>query len=406
MQTGGIAARIARAEKQAQQLSKLQIDYNRLRRARDHNEKLYTYLLERTKETDLQRMLRVNNIRVLDHPKLPEFPVKPRVPLMLLLGAFAGLGFGIAVAVGRNLLDRTIKIPDDIEDELGETCLGVLPNFEAPGSRDPKYGGKKRKRGREPDFKPELIVHTDPTSSVAEAARAIRTNLMFMSPDKPFSTILVTSAAPREGKTTVACSIAAAIAQVGLRVCLVDCDLRRPRIHKVFGMTADVGVTTALLGEVPVQDSIFETDADNLSVMPAGPIPPNPAELFHSEKFRSLLNKLQEDFDRVVIDSSPLLPVTDATVLSTLVDATVLVVRAAVTRREAATRAVRSLADVSSKTVGMVLNAFDFHRHDYKYSHYYGYGRYGYRPHARDQDASDSVRKDDAAQSSGQAARE
>jgi capsular exopolysaccharide synthesis family protein len=381
---GSIVALLRKAEKRAHLLSKLEIGYNRLRRSRDHNEKLYTYLLERTKETDLQRMLRVNNIRVLDYPQLPEIPIRPKVSLMLILAALAGLGLGLACAVVLSMLDRTIKTPDDVEEKLGMVCLGVLPDLQSPTARKARYARRRGKRVEPPTGPAELIVHSDPTSGTAEAARALRTNLMFMSPDDPYKTLLVTSAGPAEGKTTVACCIATAMAQVGMRVLLMDCDLRRARVHRVFGTSGDKGITSALLDDVMLSDEEMKTEVENLFVLPAGPIPPNPAEIFHSERFKRMLGKLQKRFDRIVIDSSPVLPVTDATILSTHVDFSVVVVRSHVTRTEAARRALRLILDVCSTDAGVVVNAFNITRHDEKYLHYYGYERYGYEP--RDDD--------------------
>jgi len=224
---------------------------------------------------------------------------------------------------------------------------------------------------------PELVVHEAPTSGVAEAARAIRTNIIFMSPDRPFRRLLVTSAAPAEGKTTVACCVAVAMAQAGRKVALLDCDMRRPRIHRVFGFRNDVGVTTALVEQSTIEEVIRPTSVPNLSVVTTGPIPPNPAELLHSEAFERFLRALEQGFDSVVIDSPPVAPVTDAAVLSTKVDCTILVVRAFKTRKDVALRAVRALRGVGTTTIGTVLNAVDFQRRDYGYQQYYYY-RQGY----------------------------
>jgi capsular exopolysaccharide synthesis family protein len=213
---------------------------------------------------------------------------------------------------------------------------------------------------------------------MAEAARAIRTNIVFMSPDNPHHTLLVTSAAPAEGKTTVACAIATTIAQAGQRVVLVDCDLRRPRVHAVFRRSNDWGVTSALLEPNSDSSIAFETEVPNLWIAPTGPIPPNPAELLHSEAFRAVLSRLRTQFDRVIIDSPPIVPVTDATVLSTLVDGVVVVVRASRTRKDLVRRAVKSLRDVGSRLVGVVLNAADVEGGSYGAYQYYSYRREGY----------------------------
>jgi polysaccharide biosynthesis transport protein len=375
---GGLDGDLKAAKKQAHELNLLEIEYNNLRRTKDNTEKLYSLVLERTKEADLTQMMRVNNISVVDEPLEPTYAVYPRVPLNMAMGLFLGLVLGGIAAFMRGMLDRTLKIPDDVEDELGLSCLGLLPAF-TPGSQKSAAYPPRRKRGRavEATGAPELVVHEEPMSSVAEAARAIRTNLMFMAPDNPHRVLLVTSAGPSEGKTTVACCIAIAMAQAGQRVALIDCDLRRPRIHRIFKTGSSVGVTTALL-DGKFDEIVKESGVPDLSVLAAGPIPPNPAELFHSERFKTFLETARSKFDRVIIDSPPVAAVTDPTVLSKLVDGTVLVVRAFKTRRDIARHAVRLVQSVGGNLAGVVLNAVDFSRMEYKYSHYYYYRREGY----------------------------
>ncbi len=376
-QAGGLKAMLEKAKKQAHGHNLLEIEYNRLRRSKENTEKLYSLVLERTKEADLTQMLRVNNISVVDRPLLPRTAVFPRVPLNIAFGVFAGMLLGIAAAFARGLMDRTLKVPEDLERDLGVTFLGLLPEL-ARGSKPAGYNNRKRQHGqRIVDGAPELIVHDEPTSSIAEASRAIRTNLMFMAPDNPYRTLLVTSAGPSDGKTTVACCIAVAMAQAGQSVLLIDCDLRRPRIHRIFKGGTDAGVTTILL-EGNFDEAVNETCVPNLSVITSGPVPPNPAELFHTDKFKQLLAEATKRFDRVILDSPPVAAVTDPTIVSTLVDGTVLVARAFSTRKDLARHALRSIEDVGGKMAGAVLNAVDFSRLEYKYSHYNYYGREGY----------------------------
>ncbi|WP_437575758.1 GumC family protein [Sorangium sp. So ce887] len=374
-QETGLAALLDDSRKQAFGLNSLKIEYDRLRRTKDNTEKLYQLVLERTKESDLQRMMRVNNIRVLDRPSLALTPLRPRVGTNIAVGIFAGLLLGIGAALGRALLDRTLKTPDEVERELGLPLLGLLPEFDKRGKQEAELrkANRRGRRAAQPGRR-ELVVHDQPKSGIAEAARAIRTNLLFMSPDHPYKTLLVASAGPAEGKTTACCCIAVAMAQAGQKVVLIDCDLRKPRLHHIFGKGMEIGVTSALLDDSVVDDeSALRTEVENLYVIPAGPIPPNPAELLHSDRFKALLRKLQGRFDRVLIDSPPLLAVTDGTVLSTLVDGTVLVVRASVTTRDFARHGIRALYDVGGKTVGVVLNAVNLNRQEYGAYHYYGY---------------------------------
>lgn len=380
---GGLRAMLKKSKKQAHRLNLLEIEYNRLSRSKNNTEKLYSLVLERTKEADLAQMLRVNNISVVDRPLLPQAAVFPRVPLNIAVGVFAGLMLGIAAAFLRGLMDRTVKVPDDLENELGLTFLGLLPELNEKALRT-SYGNKRRRGKRVDPSKSELTVHHAPTSSIAEAARAVRTNLMFRAPDNPYRTLLVTSAGPAEGKTTVACCIAIAMAQAGQDVAIIDCDLRRPRLHRVFGKSSATGVTTSIL-DGDFEATIHPTDVPNLSVITSGPIPPNPAELFHTSRFKAMLEQATKRFDRVIIDSPPIAAVTDPAIISTLVDSTVLVVRAYATRKELVRHAARSIHDVGGSLAGAVLNAVDFSRHEYKYSYYY-YRRDGYSYKSRSED--------------------
>jgi capsular exopolysaccharide synthesis family protein len=199
---------------------------------------------------------------------------------------------------------------------------------------------------------------------------------MFMNPDRRHKTLLVTSAAPAEGKTTVACSIAVSMAQGGLRTLIIDCDLRRPRLHRIFDRVGDPGVTSVLVGEATFDEVAKPTLVDNLYSVPAGPVPPNPADMLHSERFRQFLADATERFDRVIIDSPPVVAVTDSAIIATLVDSCVLVIRAFKTSLAITRRGMRALRDVDAPLAGALLNAVDFKRYEYtyEYGHSYGYG--------------------------------
>lgn len=375
----GLQKLFTAAEQRALEVNLLEIEYNRLRRAKDTNERLFSIVIERSKESDLSKMLRVNNIRVVERPLLPTRPVRPDVPLNLAGGAVAGILLGLVAALGREYLDRTVKNPDDVERELRLPFLGLIPELAKAETVERK---RRERRGRQlppaEDSPPELYAHYHPSSGIAEAVRAIRTNVLFMSPDHPYRVLLVSSAGPAEGKTTVACALATTMAQAGQRVLLIDCDLRRPRIHKVFRRSNDFGLTSALLDSGSEATAIRDTEVANLWMLPTGPLPPNPAELLHSEAFAKVLGRLRSNFDRVIIDSPPIVPVTDAAVLSTIVDGTIVVVRAQKTTREIAKRALRSIRDVGGKIVGIVLNAVDLEGRGYGSYQYYYYKRDGY----------------------------
>lgn len=371
------------SRKRAVDLNMKEIEYHRLDRMRSENEKLYSLLLERMKDADLARMLNVNNVRVVDNATEPRSPVRPRVRLDSAIGLALGLLFGIALSWLRDQLDNSIKTPDDVEEWLGVTFLGLLPESDRASGGSPYGKGLRSKRRRRPaaaeggKLPAELIVHEAPLSGVAEAARSVRTNLMFMNPDRPCRTLLVSSAAPAEGKTTVACSIAIAFAQGGQRVCIVDCDLRRPRLHRIFHEQGRAGLTNFLVGEATIEEVALSTSIENLSVVCAGPLPPNPADMLHSERFRTFLRELGERFDRVVIDSPPLVAVTDSAIISRLVDATLFVVRAFKTSRHLSAQGLRALRDVDAHVLGAVLNAVNLNRSEYSYYYHYQYYKPG-----------------------------
>jgi polysaccharide biosynthesis transport protein len=382
-QEAGELALFEDSRRRAVELNMKEIEYHRLDRMREENEKLFELLTNKMKEADLTRMMRVNNIRIVDFAEDPGGPVRPRIAADVGIGVLSGLILGVALMWARELLDNSVKTPQDLEDQLSVTFLGLLPEMDDDGE------GRSRRRRRGTGSLPpaaarshhiELVVHEHPLSGIAESARSIRTNLMFMNPDRPFRRLLISSAAPMEGKTTVACSIAIALAQGGQRVCIVDCDLRRPRLHRIFDRAGDAGVTNVVVGEATVDEVAKPTTVANLWSIPAGPVPPNPADMLHSDRFRKFLDELADRFDRIVIDSPPVAAVTDSAVLSTLVDGTVFVVRAFKTSKQLAKQGLRILRDVDARVVGAVLNAVNLSKHEYGYYQYYYYKRDGYRP--------------------------
>jgi capsular exopolysaccharide synthesis family protein len=375
----GVTRLYETAKTQAMDLNLNEVRYARLRRSKDNTEHVFGVVLERSTESGLSKLMPFNNVRVLDRPLLPGAPVMPRPALNLALGAAIGLLIGLCFAVGRELLDRTVRDSEDVERALGIPFIGALPDVASRAGLAALYYGRysqqSEKAAQRPEpsttrVVPELLVHNYPKSAAAEAARAIRTNLLLTSPDRPYKTLLVTSPGPAEGKTMVAASVAIAMSQAGQRVCLVDCDLRRPRVHSLFASPIAPGVTGAMLDPNRLEEALIKTEAPDLWILPAGPTPPNPADLMHSEAFGRLMQELERRFDRVVIDSPPACVVTDSVVISTRVDATLLVVRSRRTRRDAARRALRALSDVGGALPGFIMNAVVATGDGYPYTYY------------------------------------
>ncbi len=378
---------LMRAKQQTQNvgldLNLHEIDYNRLERERANNEKLYGVLLQRTTETNLTRLLRVSPVRLVDRAIVATKPVRPRPVLNIAVGVMLGLLGGLAAAVLRMRMDRSVREPDEII-ALGATVLGLVPAITSE-NKGPAYGGTQpSRRGRRQQSDQigqaakDLVVHVSPHSAVAECCRTIRTNLAFMSTDTSLRAITVTSPGPSEGKSTLAISLAITMAHSGKRVVLVDTDLRRPRLHKAFGTNSRVGVTSILAGEQTIEGSVQTTVVDGLFLLPCGPIPPNPSELLHTASFGRLLTQLKDRFDMVVLDSPPVGVVIDAAIIGPQVDGAILVAKSGRTSRDALAHALRQMRDVGTNVLGCVLNDVDLSKQSGYGGYYYYRGGYYY----------------------------
>lgn len=414
-----LQATLNRVQKDGLQLNLQEIQYSRLTRMRENNAKLYELLLQRTTETGLARMLKVAAARVIDRALRPEAPVSPYVKTNISVGFLVGLLFAFSLAFLVERLDRTVKTVEDAE-ALGLNYLGFLPIIAEENLRSRygiyglygvygRYGSTTqptnappsvddKKKEWEPDLgdNKDLTVHQYPKSAMAECCRNIRTNLTFMSPEKPLRALLVTSGAPREGKTTVAISIATVLAQSGKRVLLVDTDLRRPRIHHTFDVPCEIGITSVLVGEHNLLTAVQPTVIPNLSVLPCGPVPPNPSELLHTTKFREIIEEAKEHFDRVIFDSSPLGAVTDAAIIAPQVDGTIVIARARQTSKDMLRSEVRQLRDVAANILGCVLNEVRLADQASTLGGYYYY-RQGYYYYAYGSDADTIGKQTNAA---------
>lgn len=357
---------------EAIELSKIEVEYKPLQRASEQEEKMYSIIANRQKEIDITGPMKTNNVRVLERATVPNVPIRPRPVQNLMLGLLLGLGAGIALAFAIEALDNTLKTQQDVEQLLGTPVLGLVPIIgTTPGGEALQAGDNMRER--------DLGVFLDPKSIAAECCRSIRTNILFMSPDRPLKVMVVTSPSPQEGKTTTAINLGVTMAEAGSKVLIVDTDMRRPRLHRSFGVPNQTGISTVIVGKATLDEALKRTDVPNLDVLPCGPVPPNPSELLHTDRFGAILADLAKMYDRVILDSPPSSAVTDPAVLGNVADGVVLVVKAGETTRDAAMHARRQLATAKARLFGVIVNAIDFSNPAYGYEYYYrNYYRYGY----------------------------
>ncbi len=374
-----LRAAVDTATREALQLEQRAIEYNRLKRTFDRLSKLSDQVGGREREQSLAQHLRTNNVRLLDAALIPKGAVSPNVPRSVGVALVVALLLALALAFLLEVLDSTVKTQDDIEKTAKLVFLGLIPRID--NNKDKQHSTAATPPPAVADLirsgSTDLHVLAYPRSPAAECCRAIRTNLLFMTPDKTPKSLLITSAGPMEGKTTTAVSLAITMAQSGLRVLLVDTDMRRPRLHKAFGIPATPdGVSRLIVGELSSLSVVRETGIPNLSLLPCGALPPNPAELLHAERFKQLVKELTDAFDRVIFDSPPVGAVTDASILSRLTDGTILVAKSHRTSKGSLSLARRLLSEGGVNVLGCVLNDLDLSKAG-QYGYYY-YSRYGY----------------------------
>ena len=340
------------------------IDYNVLKRQAESSREMYDILVKRFKETSITEDIKTGNIRIVDLAEIPRTPVKPKKAQNLILGLIVGLALGVGLAFFLEYLDNTIKVPDDIKNILKLPYLGPVPAIAAA------EGGVGNGERNPAD---DLVSHLSPKSTASEAYRGIRTSILFSSAEQAPQVLIVSSSGPREGKTITSANIAITMAQAGNRVVILDCDMRRPRVHKIFSLSRDRGMSNLLVGNDVLDNVVIRTDIPNLDVIPSGPIPPNPSEVLSSQRMVDLIGVLRGRYDRVIIDTPPITAVTDAVILSKIVDGVVLIVRAGVAHRELVRNAVEQLRQVNAHILGAVLNGVDMGRDSYYYYQYYYY---------------------------------
>lgn len=362
---------LAAARAEDGEIRQAKIEHDKLQVRLDEDKMFYDKVAKRITETDITRDIGVNNINVLDLAVTPKAPVRPNMQASMAVGTLLALVLGVAVAFLIEMLDNRIRTREDVEVILGVPYLGSIPTFEP---RDPGEGLPV------PEDRLDLYVHFRPNSRAAEAARSIRTNLLFMRPDAPARTILITSAAAREGKSATSTTVAITLAATTGKAILVDTDLRKPRLHRLFGVPGgEGGVTSYMLSHRPVEDFVCKTEVHGLDFLPCGPVPPNPSELLHAQRFKALVAELASKYEVVIFDSSPGGLVTDPLVLASLVDGVIVVAHGESTKRDQLKHFLDSLRAVNAQLLGVVQSRTVQQGSGYRYYYAKGYRRGGDR---------------------------
>jgi len=373
---------------EANQLNESSIQYSLLKRDVDTNRTLYEGILERLKEAGVSAGLKSTNFRIVDRAGVPSVPAEPNVPRRLAFGMALGLATGIGLAFLSEGLDNTVRTPDQAQLISALPSLGMIPLGSTTGVALSTRPRLSLASSGEKEIV-ELVTHSRPQSQMAEAYRALRTSLLLTKLGAPPKVIVITSALPQEGKTTTSLNCAIVLAQKGSRVLLIDADLRRPSIHKVFGMALKSGLSNVLTGNATLSQAVTSSPlVPGLFVLPSGTPPPNPAELLASTNMKEILTELREHYDHIVVDTPPALSVTDAVIMSTWADAVVLVIRSGQTTKHALRRSRDALMMVNAPVAGVLLNAADLQSPDYYY--YYEYqSKYGSRYYQQDDGGSE-----------------
>jgi capsular exopolysaccharide synthesis family protein len=337
-----------------QDQSDVGIQYRVLLRDVETNRALYENMLKSLKATTATENVPATNIRIVYRALIPEAPIYPRKSRTLMLAAGLGLFLGVGLALVLESLDTTIKTPEDVESFLEIPSLAMIPHIETSAN---------------PGESPELVVFYGHQPMSSEAYRVLRTSILFSSPGQAPRSLLITSTLPMEGKTLTTANLATAMSKAEGDLLLIDADMRRPTLHQLFNVPREPGLSNFLVGETD-ELPMVATFVPHLFLMPAGAIPPNPSELLGSGRMQELLNRSRERFVRIVLDSPPLVSVTDAAILSTLAEAVLLVIKAEHVPRKAARDAVNHLLELHAHLLGVVLNDVPLQRDSYYYRHY------------------------------------
>ena len=372
-----LAGAVAQQKRQESKLNQLLVQHNLLKGDFEANQKLYQRLMQQLKDATVAAGLRSTNIHIVDPALAPTLPVRPKKVLYIAIGLLLGAVFGTMLAFVQEAFDNSVKAPEDLEMLIATPTLAVIPGKRS--IRPPRQFVLADRANGHRDGVVALTVAHEPSSPLAEAYRALRTATLLSTTPHPPKSILITSANLGEGKTTTALNLAIALAQRGGPVVMIGADMRRSNTV-LEGIDTSRGLSTLLSGN-DVLESVMQDYAEvpGLSIIPAGPVPPQPSELLSSEAMADLMRELGTKFKHIILDSPPIMAVTDATVLSTMVDGVILVVESGVTPKKMIARTRKVLENAGARVLGVVLNKFDAHSDGY--GHYYS--SYYYRSHEK-----------------------
>ena len=368
---------VDRYNEQLEALPEKSLQLARLSRSAQVDEKIFIMLQEKYQESRITEVGQLGNVRIIDNALPPKYPVSPRTHLNMVLSILVGLGLGVAITFILEYMDTSIRTIEDIQD-AGLPLMGTIPVIK-PEEHNGHFKNAFFSSSRDTEtrtLESRLVTHLRPKSPISEAYRTLRTNIQFAKSDAPVRSIIVTSSGPKEGKSTTVANLAITMAQMGTKTLLIDADLRRPVLHKLFNIDRKIGLSNLLVGKAGLEEVAKRSPIDNLYVIPCGTLPPNPSELLASKHMHDALEMFKEKFEMILFDTPPVIAVTDAPVLATVVDGIVLIVDSGHTNRDALLRAVELLQHVKASILGVLLNNIQVTNMYGSYYYYYYYHYY------------------------------
>ncbi len=361
---------------QFSKIPKEYIELAKLQRTETSAEKLFLMIQDNFEHAQISEQSQFGYVQIIDPAVPPSVPVSPKIPLNLTLGILIGLALGIGNVFMLDYMDRSIKSPEDLEKK-GLTVLASIPVISGAEEHKGRTDGNAVKEGVAASLR--LVTFLKPSDPISEAYRSLRTAILYSRIDKPLKTLMVASALPKEGKSTTVGNVGIIFAKAGMKTLIVDADFRRPLQHRLFNIDRKPGLVECLRGEITLNDVVKERFVENLFLMPAGSLPPNPSEALGSDSMKAFIEVAKAAFDFIIFDSPPIVAVTDGVVLSNLTDGVIFVAQANKTELDVLEKAYSTLRQVKANVIGFLLNEFDvtkaygaYYRY-YRYYHHYGY---------------------------------